>query len=133
MIGRGKLDARLRSKLESMSLHERVEFTLAAARRCPSHGRCNAPRCSLDPLFHARSRYPGEEQGRAHKPTRLRIVAQCAAEGTETVDFLPYRGLTAKEAVGSKRGEQLRRQWAQMSEAQRAEALTRMARSRSGV
>ena len=88
----------------------------AAYHRCPSYDGCSTNRCPLDPLSHLRPSEPEdlERDCRAHRPTRLRIVAELRAEGVD-VSGLPLGGLTHREDVSRRRSEASRARFEAMT------------------
>lgn len=123
------MDGRLRRELDAMTPAERSAWEVAVARRCPSWKRCSAPKCPLDPIYHERIAERGDPRCRAEKPTRLRIVAQCAAEGVETVRYLPAAGLTPREEMGRVAGERTRARWEAMSPEEQEAERARLSRA----
>jgi hypothetical protein len=75
--------------------------------RCPSYDRCSCNACALDPEWRDHPTHPldTEKACRAHRPTRLRIVAELRAEGNPHVERLQFGGLTPREENRRKRAE----------------------------
>jgi hypothetical protein len=86
---------------------------------CPSFEVCSCNVCLLDPDVEQKTRMEGEEQCRAHKPTRHRI-------GSKYPNLLKYRGLTRKEWTGKMR-------WENMTDTQRDAQREILARAYSKI
>ncbi len=88
---------------------EQIERETVLMERCPRFHVCSANYCPLDHLYEQRGPRDEEHQCRARKSTRLRIVAEAAAEGVEMK--LPYGGLTHTEHTNEQRSMKAKAHW----------------------
>jgi len=115
----------------SKEQQEAIELEGAVMKKCPRRPKCSAPDCPLDPFYGDRGpSFPGEEECRAQRPTRLRIVAQAAADGIPTVNALKYGGLTHKEWQSEQRSRRAKERIESLPPEERAALAERLAQGR---
>jgi hypothetical protein len=106
-----------------------MDDRLLLMRRCPSFGVCSAPKCPLDPDAKKRVKFGVDEECRAWKTSRTRVVEEARAEGGQAAAVaaeLPGGGLTPQEAAG-------KRAWDRLSEEEKARRRDRLAAQREAM
>ncbi len=103
---------------------EQIKPETALMKRCPQFHYCSANDCPLDPLYEQRGPRDEENLCQARKSTRLRIVAEAAAEGVEVK--LPYGGLTHTEHTNEQRSIKAKAHWEALSPEEKQKRLSNL-------